>query len=52
MIWYAILTALFFSLLWRETTRERLRLFLIVFLTLMGGGLLTALFMYRFTVGR
>lgn len=50
MVWYAILTAAFFSLLWRETRGERIRLFLIMFLALVGGGILIALLMHRFTL--
>lgn len=49
MVWYAALTASFFSLLWKETTRERIRLFLILFLTCFAGGILLAVFMQRFS---
>ena len=45
---YALLTGAFFSLLWKTGTRERLRLFAIVFSGLMLGGLAIAWAMYPF----
>lgn len=51
MVWYAVLTACYFSLLWRENTRDRVRLFLILFLTLFAGGILIAVVMQRFSPG-
>ncbi len=51
MVWYAVLTASFFSLLWRETTRDRLRLFLIILISLLAGGILIAALMHRFAPG-
>lgn len=43
MLLYAGLTASFFALLWRDDPRERVRLFTIMFLALVGGGILIAL---------
>lgn len=51
MAWYAILTASFFALLWRETPRERVRLFLTIALALFTGGILIAVFMHRSAPG-
>ena len=46
MFLYAVATALFFALLWRSDTRERVRFFIIVFLSLMLGGILLGWLMY------
>lgn len=51
MAWYAALTASFFSLLWRDTFRERARLFAILFLALLAGGILIATLMHRYAPG-
>jgi hypothetical protein len=45
---YACLVAAFFALLWRETRRERLRLFGIIIGALVLGGLAVAWLMYPF----
>ncbi len=45
---YAVLVSGFFSLLWRETARERRRLFAILLAALVGGGLAVAWLMYPF----
>lgn len=45
MILYAGAVAGFFALLWRDEPRDRLRLFTILFLTLLAGGILIARFM-------
>jgi hypothetical protein len=45
---YAFLVSAFFSLLWRETRRERWRLFGIIFGSLVLGGLAVAWLMYPF----
>ena len=45
---YAFLVSAFFALLWRETRRERWRLFGIVFGALVLGGLAVAWLMYPF----
>ena len=43
---YAGLVALFFSLLWKRKRREQVRLFLQLFLGMMGGALILAWLMY------
>lgn len=48
MFIYAVLTALFFALLWRERKEERIRLFLVIFCSLFIGGLLAGWLMYPF----
>jgi hypothetical protein len=45
---YALLVSGFFALLWRESARERRRLFTILLLALVGGGLAVAWLMYPF----
>ncbi len=51
MVHYALLVALFFMLLWKRERRARLRLFLQLFLGLVGGGLVLAWLMYFFPSG-
>ena len=48
---YALLVSAFFSLLWRRGARQRLRLFLQLFVGILGGGLLLAWIMYPFPSG-
>ncbi|HYR29826.1 MAG TPA: hypothetical protein VEU30_15255 [Thermoanaerobaculia bacterium] len=48
MFVYAVLTALFFALLWREHKRDRIRLFLIIFCSLFVGGTVVGWLMYPF----
>ncbi|HEY3202697.1 MAG TPA: hypothetical protein VGL03_03455 [Thermoanaerobaculia bacterium] len=48
MTLYALLVSAFFALLWRETRRERLRLFGILLASLVLGGLAVAWLMYPF----
>ena len=43
---YAGLVSLFFALLWKRTRREQVRLFLQLFLGMMGGALILAWLMY------
>lgn len=50
MFLYAVATALFFSLLWKQGRRDRLRFFLIVFCSLFFGGIAIAWIMYPFPV--
>lgn len=50
MFLYALATALFFALLWRSERRERIRLFLIVFFSLVFGGIILAWVMYPFPI--
>jgi hypothetical protein len=46
MFLYAAATALFFALLWRETKRERIRTFLVIFCALFFGGIAIGWLMY------
>ena len=46
MATYAALVALFFALLWKRARREQVKLFLQLFLGMMGGALLLAWLMY------
>lgn len=48
MFLYALLSGVFFALLWKQERRERIRLFLIVFLSLFAGGIAVAWLMYPF----
>ena len=48
MFLYALATALFFALLWRDERRARIRLFLIVFFSLFLGGIIVGWAMYPF----
>jgi hypothetical protein len=48
MVVYALLTGAFFALLWRPEARERRKLFLKIFLWMVGGGLVLAWIMYPF----
>lgn len=48
---YALIVSAFFALLWRRTRRDRVVMFLQVFLGLMGGGLLLAWLMFPFPSG-
>jgi cytochrome bd-type quinol oxidase subunit 2 len=51
MVLYALIVSLFFTLLWRRERREQIRLFLQIFLGMVGGGLLVAWLMYPFPSG-
>ena len=46
MFVYALATALFFALLWKETRRERVRSFLIIFFSLFLGAIAIGWLMY------
>jgi cytochrome bd-type quinol oxidase subunit 2 len=48
MFIYAVATGLFFALLWKETRAERIRSFLLIFLSLFFGGIALAWAMYPF----
>lgn len=48
MFFYAVLAGVFFALLWREDRQERIRLFAVVFLSLLVGGVALAWLMYPF----
>ncbi len=51
MVTYAALVSVFFALLWRRGARERGKLFLQIFLGMVGGGLALAWLMYFFPSG-
>lgn len=51
MALYAALVGCFFSLLWRQEMRERVKLFLQIFLSMVGGGMALAWLMYFFPGG-
>ena len=51
MVLYALLVSLFFALLWRRGRREQIKLFLQIFVGMVGGGLLVAWLMYPFPSG-
>lgn len=51
MVLYALIVSLFFALLWRRGRREQIKLFLQIFLGMVGGGLLVAWLMYPFPSG-
>lgn len=46
MFLYALATALFFALLWKEERRERIRTFLTIFCSLFFGGIALGWLMY------
>ena len=48
MFLYAIATALFFALLWKEERRDRIRTFLTIFCSLFFGGIALGWLMYPF----
>ncbi|MEA2238232.1 MAG: hypothetical protein QOC81_2956 [Thermoanaerobaculia bacterium] len=48
MFLYAAGAGVFFALLWKETRAERIRFFLLVFLSLFLGGIALAWMMYPF----
>jgi cytochrome bd-type quinol oxidase subunit 2 len=50
MFLYSVAAALFFALLWRETRREQIRLFLIVFIALFIGGIALGWSMFPFPI--
>ena len=46
MFFYALATAIFFALLWRETRRARVRTFLIIFFSMFLGAIVLGWVMY------
>jgi hypothetical protein len=48
MFIYAVMTGIYFALLWKHTRRERIRFFLFVFFSLFFGGIALAWLMYPF----
>jgi hypothetical protein len=51
MVLHALLLSVFFAALWQRRRRDQVRLFLQLFLGLVGGGLLLAWLMYPFPQG-
>lgn len=51
MVLYALQVSLFFTVLWRRNRAGQIRLFLQLFLGMMGGGLLLAWLMFPFPSG-
>jgi cytochrome bd-type quinol oxidase subunit 2 len=51
LVLYAFVVALFFALLWRYEKKERIRLFLQIFIGMVGGALIVAWLMYPFPPG-
>ncbi len=51
MVLYSLVVSLFFSLLWKRNRKEQVKLFLQLFLGMVGGGLLVAWLMYPFPQG-
>lgn len=51
MVLYALIVSLFFTALWRRERREQVKLFLQLFLGMVGGSLLVAWLMYPFPSG-
>ena len=51
MVLYALIVSLFFTFLWRRERKEQIRLFLQIFIGMVGGGLLVAWLMYPFPSG-
>jgi cytochrome bd-type quinol oxidase subunit 2 len=48
MFLYALVTAAFFALLWKEERREQVKLFVLIFCSLFIGGIALAWLMYPF----
>lgn len=48
---YALLVSAFFCVLWKRERRDQIKLFLQLFLGLVGGGILVAWLMYPFPAG-
>lgn len=51
MVVYAFLVSAFFAVLWRRDRKAQIKLFLQIFLGMVGGGLLVAWLMYPFPAG-
>ena len=48
MFMYAVMVGIFFALLWKNSRRERIRFFFLVFISLFVGGIALAWAMYPF----
>jgi hypothetical protein len=46
MFFYALATAIFFALLWKETRRDRVRTFLVIFFSMFLGAIVLGWVMY------
>lgn len=51
MTLYALLVSLFFAILWKRQRRQQIKLFLQLFVGMVGGALLLAWLMYPFPSG-
>lgn len=51
MVLYSLLVSLFFTVLWKRERKDQVKLFLQLFLGMVGGGLLVAWLMYPFPQG-
>ncbi|MES1242206.1 MAG: hypothetical protein ABUT39_11350 [Acidobacteriota bacterium] len=51
MVLYSLVVSLFFTALWKRERKEQTKLFLQLFLGMVGGGLLVAWLMYPFPQG-
>jgi len=51
MVLYALLVSVFFTVLWRRTRRDQVKLFIQLFLGMVGGGLIVAWLMFPFPSG-
>ena len=51
MVLYSLVVSLFFTLLWKRQRKDQVKLFLQLFLGMVGGGLLVAWLMYPFPQG-
>lgn len=51
LVLYAVLVSCFLSLLWRRDSRQQFRLFVQLFVGLVGGALLVAWLMFPFPAG-
>lgn len=51
MVLYSLVVSLFFTALWKRNRKEQVKLFLQLFLGMVGGGLLVAWLMYPFPQG-
>jgi hypothetical protein len=50
MLFYAIVIGIFFAFLWKETRAERIKLFLLIFVSLVAGGIIIGWLMYPFPI--
>jgi uncharacterized membrane protein YwzB len=48
MVFYAAMTGLFFALLWKRERNEQIRVFIMIFLSLVVGGIVAGWLMFPF----